>query len=153
MKIVFLLFILLWVFWILLNGFAFWEIVIGGLISFCLSLIFWYLFAESSGKNYIKRFFIFLGYIPYYLFQEIKCVLDVSYRIISGKISPVIVEVPHNHETPLGVTFLANSITMTPGTLTLEAEEGRLYVHWLNEGKDKKEISKTFDKFLNKIWG
>lgn len=137
----------------MLNGFAFEEVFIGGFISLIITLIFANLFSIRRGRINVKGFFVFFSYIPYYLFQETKCVLDVSSRIITGKIKPVIVEVQHSHESPWGITILANSITMTPGTLTLEAEGRNLYVHWLNESGDKNQIVKTFDKFLTKIWG
>jgi multicomponent Na+:H+ antiporter subunit E len=153
MKGAVLLFLMLWAFWILLNGAALEEIAVGGIVAALISAGFGYLFLRKAGRGYVRGFFTFLAYIPYYAWQEIKCVSDVTWRILTGKINPAIVEVPHTHESVWGITMLSNSITMTPGTLTLEAEHGRLYVHWLTMGRDKKQIAAVFDKFLNKIWG
>ncbi len=147
-----LLFILLWAFWLLLNGAAPDELLVGGVISAGISAIFGYFFLRDAKKGYVKSLLWLLAYVPYYVYQEIICVADVSYRIITGRINPAIVEVPHAHRHSWGITALSNSITMTPGTLTLETEPGKLYVHWLNLGKDKKQIAGVFDKFLMKIW-
>lgn len=147
-----LLFVLLWAFWIMLNGAAPDELLVGGVISAAIAIIFGYFFLRDAKKGYAKSLLYLLAYIPYYIYQEIICVADVTYRIISGRINPAIVEVPHAHKHSWGITALSNSITMTPGTLTLEAEPGKLFVHWLNAGKDKKQIAGVFDKILLKIW-
>jgi multicomponent Na+:H+ antiporter subunit E len=147
-----LLFLLLWCFWTLLNGTGYDELLVGGVISAVIAGVFGYFFLRQAKSGYIKGFFIFLAYIPYYIWQEVLCNADVTYRIITGKINPGIVEVRHPHKHSWGITALSNSITMTPGTLTLEAEPEKLYVHWLNMGKDKNQIAGVFDKFLAKIW-
>ena len=54
-------------------------------------------------------------------------------RVITGKINPGIVRISPKLKTDLGVTLLANSITLTPGTLTVDIDEktNDLYVHWI----------------------
>jgi multicomponent Na+:H+ antiporter subunit E len=152
MKGAVLLFLLLWAFWILLNGTAFSELLTGGIISLIIASVFGYLFMKGANKSYARRLAYLLAYIPYYIYQEVLCVYDVTKRIITGKINPAIVEVPHLHKSEWGITALSNSITMTPGTLTLEAKPGKVYVHWLTASGDKKQIAGVFDKFLARIW-
>ncbi len=147
-----LLFLLLWIFWILLSGFDFWDIILGGVISAIISAVFGYFFLSEAKTSYIKGFLIFLAYIPYYVFNEIIDVFDVSYRILTGRINPGIVDVPHAHMHEWGITVLSNSITMMPGTLTLEAEPDRLFVHWLNMKGDKKRVVDRFQWILKRIW-
>jgi len=81
------------------------------------------------------RWLLFLVYVvgPF-LFAMAKANLDVAYRVITGKIRPGIVRISPALNTDFGVTLLANSITLTPGTLTVDVEEdtGDLFVHWIN---------------------
>jgi multicomponent Na+:H+ antiporter subunit E len=57
-----------------------------------------------------------------------------------------------------GITALANSITLTPGTLTVDVgEEGVLYVHWINVRvtdieETTKLIGERFEWFLKKVF-
>jgi multicomponent Na+:H+ antiporter subunit E len=152
MKAAVFLFALLWAFWIVLNGYAFEELVTGGAVALIIAFAFSRFFIQKPGRHYARRFAYLLAYVPYYVWQEVICVADVTKRIITGRIDPAIVEVAHPHKSEWGITALSNSITMTPGTLTLEAKPGKLYVHWLNAKGDKKSIAGVFDKMLTKIW-
>jgi multicomponent Na+:H+ antiporter subunit E len=60
--------------------------------------------------------------------------IDVAYRVITGKIRPGIVRIKPGLKSDLGRTVLANSITLTPGTLTVDVDKkkGDLFVHWIN---------------------
>ena len=81
------------------------------------------------------RWITFLVYlVGPFLFAMIKANIDVAYRVITGRIRPGIVRLSPGLKTDLGVTLLANSITLTPGTLTVDVdEESRdLYVHWIH---------------------
>ncbi len=87
--------------------------------------------------------FVIYGLGPFFIAMA-KANLDVAYRVITGKIRPGIVKIDPNLKTDFGVTFLANSITLTPGTLTVDvSEDNVLYVHWINvpEGEEKKEFA------------
>ncbi|NIP40902.1 MAG: hypothetical protein GTN39_05280 [Candidatus Aenigmarchaeota archaeon] len=147
-----LLFLLLWIFWILLSGFNPQEILVGMIVSGAIAVIVGYGFLRGPKVRYLKGFVFFLAYIPYYIYQEVLAVSDVVYRILTKKISPAIVKVSHTHTHGWGITVLSNSITMTPGTLTLEAEPKHLYVHWLARRENKEEITEKFEKILKKIW-
>ncbi|MEF8855884.1 MAG: Na+/H+ antiporter subunit E [Haloplanus sp.] len=65
--------------------------------------------------------------------EAIVSSLDVTYRVLafSQPIDPEVILIPLRVQTDLGVTTIANSITMTPGSLTLDydPEENALYVH------------------------
>jgi multicomponent Na+:H+ antiporter subunit E len=147
-----LLFILLWLFWILLSNFNIQEIIVGGIVSGIIAVIVGYGFLRGPKTRYIKGFLFFLVYIPYYVYQEILANSKVVYSILTGRINPSIVEVRHSHSHDWGITVLSNSITMTPGTLTLEAKPSKLYVHWLNTKGDKNEIVRKFERILKNIW-
>lgn len=88
-----------------------------------------------------KRWLLFIVYaIGPFFFAMAKANLDVAYRVITGKIRPGIVKISPELTREESRVLLANSITLTPGTFTLEIDdEGSLYVHWINvpEGKEK----------------
>lgn len=81
------------------------------------------------------RLLLFLIYLigPFF-WAMAKANLDVAYRVITGKIRPGIVRVSPGLATDFGITLLANSITLTPGTLSVDVDEesGDLFVHWIN---------------------
>jgi multicomponent Na+:H+ antiporter subunit E len=95
---------------------------------------------EPGKKNSFRmlnplRLLLFLVYlIGPFLWAMAKANLDVAYRVITGKIRPGIVRVSSGLTTDFGITLLANSITLTPGTLSVDVDEesGDLFVHWIN---------------------
>ena len=81
------------------------------------------------------RLFWFVVYVGVFVFYVIKANFDVAYRILhpAMPIHPGIVKVKTTLKTRAGIAMLANAIALTPGTLTVNAEEnGDLYVHWIN---------------------
>jgi multicomponent Na+:H+ antiporter subunit E len=82
-------------------------------------------------------------YVFVFLREVLVANLDVAYRVLAPRtpIEPQVIFVPLRVETDLGVTTIANSITITPGTLTLDhdAEENALYVHVI-DGRNPEAI-------------
>ena len=80
------------------------------------------------------RWFLFIFYLvgPFF-FSMARANIDVAYRVITGKIRPGIVRFQPHLKTDFGRTLLANSITLTPGTLTVDVDDatGEFYVHWI----------------------
>ena len=138
-----------------------WDIfVAGGLIALLSGILFRDMFSGSSFRFWHpKRVFFFIIYIPVFFFYCLLANFDVLYRIIHPKmpINPGIVKVRTNLKTAAGRTMLANSITLTPGTLTVAMKDEFLYIHWINVGTDdidkaSKEIVAKFERFLIKIY-
>jgi multicomponent Na+:H+ antiporter subunit E len=77
-----------------------------------------------------------------FLVEVTKANLDVAYRVITGNIRPGIIRVQSGLKTDLGIFMLANSITLTPGTITVDIDEEThdLYVHNINlaEGEESR---------------
>jgi multicomponent Na+:H+ antiporter subunit E len=108
------------------------------------------------------RWFIFLGYLigPFFIALA-KANLDVAYRVITGKIKPGIVRISPDLKTDFGITMLANSITLTPGTLSVDIDENTndLFIHWINVDEkalekkpvDCKYICGNFPKWVRRI--
>jgi multicomponent Na+:H+ antiporter subunit E len=74
-----------------------------------------------------------IGYAVHFSREIVVANLDVAYRVLSPEmpLEPQVIFVPLRVETAVGVTTIANSITITPGTITLDhdPEENGLYVH------------------------
>jgi multicomponent Na+:H+ antiporter subunit E len=115
-----------------------------------------------KGASEPNRFLYALMYLPAYIWAEVKAHAQVMYLIIHPRmpIRPGIVKVPTDLVTDFGITGLANAITMTPGTLTVEVVEEKpsLFVHWIAVESDepekaREEIGKPFERYLEKVFG
>jgi multicomponent Na+:H+ antiporter subunit E len=103
------------------------------------------------------RWVIFLVYLigPFF-YAMAKANIDVAYRVITGKINPGIVKISPDLKTDASITLLANSITLTPGTLSVDIDEKNndLYIHWINVTNVKpaiEDICGTFPKWARRI--
>ena len=87
------------------------------------------------------RWIKFVIYLVYpFAWEEIKSNIDVALRVITGDISPGIVKIHSKQDSDLGLFMLASSITLTPGTLTIDSDEKRsLHVHCINVRKKDPE--------------
>ena len=98
--------------------------------------------------------------MPVFFYYLIKANFDVVYRALHPEmpIKPGIVKIKTNLKTESGITALANSITLTPGTLTVDlTDDGYLYVHWINVKAEDVEgatrlIARKFEWFLTRIF-
>ena len=95
-----------------------------------------------------------------FFYYVIKGGLDVAWRVLhpAMPIRPGIVRVRSVLTSETGRTALANSITLTPGTLTMDiSDDGVFYVHWLNvQSEDEEEAAKMvlrrFEWFIARIF-
>ncbi len=117
-----------------------------------------FLFKAGRALNPIRIFWMIL-YIPYLIWYILLANLDVAYRVIHPDlpIRPGIVKVKTSLTTDMAKTFLANSITLTPGTLTVDIKGDELYIHWIyvrgNNVKDwSKSIIGRFEPILRRIF-
>ncbi len=106
-----------------------------------------------------RRWLFFLIYLPYFLGLCLRANLDVALRVIHPDvpIRPGIVKVRTTLTSDMAKVFLANSITLTPGTLTVEITGQDLYVHWINidtedPAKRSAEICGRFEPLLRRIF-
>lgn len=122
----------------------------------------------SLHKNYqkiglpilnIKKLYYILVYIIVLFKEIIAANIDVAYRVIHPKlpINPGIVIIKTELKQDLAKMILANSITLTPGTFTLDIQEDKLLIHWINYKTDNEEeatkkIGERFEKYLKVIF-
>ena len=159
----FVLFVILFLLWLLLTWtFNYQDVTIGLILSLFIAILMGDIFTEHPGKfKDIKRYLWMIAYIPYFFWYCILANFDVAYRVLHPKmpIKPGIVKVKTNLKSDAGRTFLANSITLTPGTLSVDiaAKEGIIYVHWIDVRSQDKEkatrlIVSRFEKILKKVF-
>ncbi len=76
-----------------------------------------------------------LLYVPWLLWEIAKANLRVAAVICHPRlpISPSLLRVPASQHTELGQAIYANSITLTPGTISLDVRDGHILVHALTE--------------------
>jgi len=127
------------------------EFIFGIILSVIVGVIARTIFVKKSFRMLNPvRWILFVVYVvaPFFVAMA-KANIDVAYRVITGKINPGIVRISPDLKTDLGITMLANSITLTPGTLSVDIDEDKndLYIHWINvkkEALDKKPVDCKF---------
>ena len=111
--------------------------------------------------KHFSRYIWFLCYIPVFFWECIKANIDVAYRVGHPDlpINPGIVKVKTTLKSDTGLTFLANSITLTPGTMSVDIDQGNgfLYIHWIDvKDRDIQKateiIVERFEAILKKIF-
>jgi len=150
--------------WLLLTWSLRTDSLVAGLVIAALSTRFLgHLFPRPgmamSALSFARRMLWFIVYVPMFLAYCVKANLDVAYRVlhIDLPIRPGIVKVKTTLTTDMAKTFLANSITLTPGTLTVDINGDDLYVHWIAVASDDpaeqtKMIVSRFEKILRRIF-
>jgi len=156
-----LLIIYCFIIWVVLTWSLNLQTVIAGAVaSIIIGLVFGNLFAATTVKVLDpRRWFWVLLYIPVFIWEMAKANFDVAYRVLHPRlpIAPGIVKVKTKIKSDMGKTFLANSITLTPGTFTVDLKDQFLYIHCIKVRNTKleeasKDIVDRFEKFLIKIF-
>jgi multicomponent Na+:H+ antiporter subunit E len=154
------LFILSLIFWMLLTfEFTMANIIVGTVSSIICSLFFGRVFVTNVYKLLQpKRYFWFIIYLFIFIWACIKANLDVAYRVLhpAMPIRPGIVKVKTTLKSEMAKMLLANSITMTPGTISVDIIDDYLYIHWIYIRSEDPEvytgmITGAFEKYIKRI--
>jgi len=155
------LFIISLIFWLLFTFNLTTQNIIVGVLS---SLITAIIFGRYFVKDVIpflqpQRYFWLIIYLFIFTWECIKANFDVAYRVLhpAMPIKPGIVKVKLGVKTNIAKTILANSITMTPGTITVDIINDEIYIHWIyvyseNPEEYSQKISGKFEKYIKKIF-
>jgi len=128
----FLLNILLAIAWIFLTGEFF---PLNFLFGFVISFFTLWLVEEAieGNVNYIRRALRLPPFILFFFLQLARANLRVTHDVLTQKhhMKPGIIAVPLDAKTNIEIALLANLLTLTPGTLSLDVSEDAsvLYVH------------------------
>jgi multicomponent Na+:H+ antiporter subunit E len=97
-------------------------------------------------------------YLFVFIWECIKANIDVAYRVLhpAMPIRPGIVKVKTTLKSDMAKMLLANSITMTPGTISVDIIDDYLYIHWIYVRSEDPEvytpiITGAFEKYIKKI--
>ena len=129
------LFIALYIFWALLSGFFTPYFLAAGAGSAAVAVYFARRMdvIDHEGVPIQIVWSTFLSYWPWLIKEIVMSGITVTRLVLSPRlpISPTLVEFAPSQQTDLGLVLHANSITLTPGTISIEVESGRFLVHAL----------------------
>lgn len=149
------MYLLLFFFWIILNGRLTVEIVVLGLIFAALVYAFVWKFMGLTWereKSFWKHFLWGVQYIAI-LLKEIAVANLIVLKIVLSpkkKVHPVIVSFDAPLKNHILQAILADSITLTPGTITVRLYEEKFEVHCLDESMAEGINDSIFVKMLKK---
>lgn len=132
------MYLLYFILWIIFNGSCTLEICLFGVVIAAVIFAFTCKFMDYSiekEKKVIRKSLKFLRYVCVLVKEIVKANLAVIHMILSEKeeVQPVLVTFRSDMKTPTGKAFLANAITLTPGTITVTLEDSDYTVHCLDE--------------------
>ncbi len=152
------MFLFLFALWLIFNGRVTLEVVLLGLLLSALVCAFAAKFMDYSFRKeagILKRVPGFIRYCALLVFEIIKANLDVMKLILSPSLEPepqlITVRIPL--KTPLGRVVLANSITLTPGTITVSLDGDEYTIHCLDRELGEGIEDSAFVRRLTKLEG
>ena len=146
-------------FWILLSGkFDLFHLTLGVLSSGIVALLSSDVLMKDAGKSdRLVIAFRFISYVPWLLYQIILSTLHVTFLALHPRmvdqIDPTIVTFKTKLKSNIAMVALANSITLTPGTITIRVEDGVFYVHAISRkaaaglpGEMEDRLARVFER-------
>lgn len=152
------MYIIFFFIWIIFNGRITTEIVLFGLVIAALVFAFTCKFMDYSIEKelqFYKKSKLICAYIFLLIVEIVKANLAVVHMILNQKeeMEPVIVKFRTKLRTEGARVMLANSITLTPGTITVSLEGDELTVHCLDVSLAEGMEDSDFVKLLEKLEG
>ncbi|MFH1801047.1 MAG: Na+/H+ antiporter subunit E [Candidatus Omnitrophota bacterium] len=160
-----ILFIVAFLTWCVLNWPPDWQhLLVGFFVAAFVTYMIGdlYVSVPSIFKQPQRYWYFAAHYLPLFILECIKANIDVAYRVLHPQlpIKPGIVRIKTKLKTDTGLTFLANTITLTPGTMCVDIDRDRgiLYIHWIHVDAQEAEkatqlIAGKFETILAKIFG
>lgn len=150
------MFILFFLLWVIFNGNLTLEICIFGIVISVVLFALVCKFMDYSLKKealFYKKSFLFIRYVFVLVKEIVKANFDVIHMILSQReeIQPKLVTFRSDLKTATGKAFLANAITLTPGTITVSLEQDQYTVHCLDESLAEGMNDSVFVKYIKKL--
>jgi multicomponent Na+:H+ antiporter subunit E len=158
-----IVFIFSFLVWLALTGTSSYQEFLSGLfISALISIAAGHFLITTEKKSHLlRRIYFFAVYIITFTWEMIKANLHVAYLVIHPlkPIKPGIVKIKTILTKDSALTMLCNSITLTPGTLSVDLNKDKqeIYIHWIDvksltvEGATK-QIAHRFEKVLKEVF-
>ncbi len=145
-------FSLLFLVWIgLTNSLDIQELIVGAIVSYGIV----YYFTENEELDIAKTAMKYIKFTPMFFKSLIKSNIEVAKIVLNPKlpINPGIVKLKTSLTNEYDKLLLANAITLTPGTISIELKDDSIYIHVLDlkttdHERLQKEIIETFEKVL-----
>ena len=149
------MFFLLLLLWIVFNGKVTFEIVwIGAIISAGVYLLCWKFFGYTPRRElkFFKKSLFIVQYVFLLIWEILKANFAVVHFILSKKpAKPVLVTFESDLKSDTANVVLSHSITLTPGTITVELKGNTFVVHCLDESMAEGMNNSMFVKLLRKL--
>jgi multicomponent Na+:H+ antiporter subunit E len=136
------------------------SLIAGGVSSLLVSLVTYRIYVdetEAGRRAHLPRPHMLLLFLGILVFSMYVASFRVLWRILRGDIKPRVVHFRTRLKTDIGRVVLASSITLTPGTITLNLDDDHLVVHWLDAVTTHSRyagrvIKGAYEKLLRKVW-
>lgn len=148
-------FLILFVFWLVFSGHYDFLHLSFGLCCAALVAIFSYdLFLPgATSPKKLLRMWRFLCYLPWLLYQVVLANLHVVHLVLRPrKIRPQIIRFKTTLTSDLSKVTLGNSITLTPGTITVDIDDGEFYVHALSDKVVRELVTGNMERRVARIF-
>ena len=149
-------------FWLLLNGSLAPDVLaVGVAAAFVITLLFRRGLSVASEFRLTPQALLAApAYVAFFLKELVKSNFRLAGVVLSPALPlhPGIVKVRTRLKSSMGRLLLANSITLTPGTLTVEMDGEWLYIHWVTTEAEDIEaatasIVSGFERYLEVMYG
>jgi multicomponent Na+:H+ antiporter subunit E len=153
----FVTFLILFAFWIFMSGQLDWWHLSWGFLSCTLvaAISHDFLFKNIKSKGSVKETTLFFAYVPWLIYEIILANIYVAYLALHPKmldlIDPHIIKFKTRLKNDFARVTFANSITLTPGTITVLIKDDYFFVHAINKsaakslpGNMERRITKVF---------
>ncbi len=150
------MYLLFFALWVIFNGNITPEICVFGLVIAAVMFAFVCRFMDYSiakEKMVLRRCLAFARYVAVLVKEIVKANFEVMHMILSEReeLEPALVSFHSDMKTATGRAFLANAITLTPGTITVSLEGSEYVVHCLDESLGEGVDSSVFVEMLSEI--
>lgn len=152
------MYLLYFLLWVIFNGSFTVEIAVIGLVIAGVLIAFTCKFMDYSIERELwvyKKTFLFFKYICLLVKEIVKANINVIHMILTQReeVEPVLISFHSDLKTPVGRAFLANCITLTPGTITVTLEDSKYVVHCLDETMAEGIHESEFIEYIRRLEG
>jgi multicomponent Na+:H+ antiporter subunit E len=136
------------------------SLVLGLVHSVAVALITYKLFIEedeAARRSHIPRLHFLVIYVVVLVFTMYVSSFQVLWQILRGRINPGVVHFRTRLRSDIARVALSNSITLTPGTISVLIDDDHLIVHWLDARTTHSRyaaelIAGRFEAILKRVW-
>lgn len=152
-SILFIFILSLIIYFLIVRAFDLTKVITGIVLAFITALLASYQFPMDARYFNPVRWFWFLVYIPVFLKEMLVANIKIAGIVLSPSL-PVKPELKIDKtvlKSKAGILMLTSSITLTPGTLSVEANGDEITIHCVNSSLSAREIMEPFEKLIVRI--